>query len=233
MLENIRKDLERLSDKEYAARLQKYFKAGKGEYGQGDKFLGIRVPDLRRLAKNTKNISISQAAELMKSSFHEERLFSLFVLVELFRKADDRDKKKIYTLYMGNTKFINNWDLVDASARIVGAYLFARDKKPIYALAKSKNLWERRISIMSTSYFIMHDEFADTLKIAEMLLNDKEDLIHKAVGWLLREIGKKDTDLEESFLRKHYANMPRTMLRYAIEKFPDAKRKRYLKGDLP
>ncbi len=232
MLESIRKDLERLSNKEYAARLQKYFKTGKGEYGQGDKFLGIRVPNLRILAIKYQNISISQVSTLMKSSFHEERLFSLFVLVGLFKKANDEDRKKIYTLYLKNTKFINNWDLVDASAgRIVGAYLFTRDKKKIYALAKSKNLWKRRISIMSTSYFIGHNEFTDTMKIAEMLLNDKEDLIHKAVGWLLREIGKKDLELEESFLKKHYTNMPRTILRYAIEKFPVEKRQSYLKNN--
>lgn len=232
MLESIRKDLERLSDKEYAARLQKYFKTGKGEYGQGDKFLGIRVPNVRKLAKKYQNISIRQVSKLMKSSFHEERLFSLFVLVGLFKKANDEDRKKICTLYLKNTKFINNWDLVDASAgRIVGAYLFTRDKKQIYALAKSKNLWKRRISIMSTSYFIIHNEFTDTMKIAEMLLNDKEDLIHKAVGWLLREIGKKDLELEESFLKKHYANMPRTILRYAIEKFPVEKRISYLKNN--
>ncbi len=231
-LENIRKELERLSNKEYAARLQTYFKTGKGGYGEGDKFLGIQAPILRKTVKKYRNISIDEASELIKSPFHEERLFSLFMLVCLFKKADDGDKKKIYALYLKNAKFINNWDLVDASAgRIVGAYLFTRDKKPIYALAKSKNLWERRISIMATSYFIGHNEFADTLKIAEMLLKDKEDLIHKAVGWLLREIGKRNFELEESFLKKHYASMPRTMLRYAIEKFPEEKRKSYLKGN--
>lgn len=232
ILENIRKELKRLGDKEYAARLKKYFKTGKNEYGEGDRFLGIRVPVLRKLAKKYRNISINKASQLLKSSFHEERLFSLFVLVDLFRRAVDQDKKKIYTVYLKNTKFINNWDLVDASAgRIAGAYLFTRDKKPIYALAKSKKLWERRISIMSTSYFIVHNEFADTLKIAEMLLNDKEDLIHKAVGWLLREVGKRDFEIEENFLKRHYASMPRTVLRYAVEKFPDEKRKSYLKGN--
>lgn len=232
MNEKIQKELKRLGTKEYATRLQKYFKTGKGGYGEGDKFLGIQVSILRKLVKKYRNISIDEASELIQSPFHEERLFSLFLLVHLFKKADDEDKKKIYTLYLKNTKFINNWDLVDASAgRIVGAYLFARDKKPIYALAKSKNLWERRISIMATSYFIGHNEFADTLKIAEMLLKDKEDLIHKAVGWLLREIGIRNIELEESFLKKHYAGMPRTMLRYAIEKFPEEKRKSYLKGN--
>lgn len=228
----IREEFERLSDKEYAARLQKYFKTEKGEYGQGDRFLGIRVPDIRKLAREHRNISLSRAFELIRSPFHEERMFSLFVLVDHFGRANDEGKKEIYTLYLKNTNFINNWDLVDASAgRIVGAYLFSRSKKPIYALAKSRNLWERRISVMATSYFIGRNEFADTLKIAEMLLNDKEDLIHKAVGWLLREIGKRDFELEESFLKKHCAKMPRTMLRYAIEKFPEEKRKKYLKGN--
>ena len=232
MIKNIREEFKKLSNQEHAARLQKYFKTGKGEYGEGDKFLGLRVPVIRKIAKKYSTISISEASEFLKSQFHEERLFALFILIDLFRRADEKDKKKIYDLYLKNTNYINNWDLVDASAgRVVGAYLFTRDKKPIYVLAKSKNLWERRIAIMATSYFIVHNEFADTLKIAEILLNDKEDLIHKAVGWMLREIGKRDFELEENFLRKHYQEMPRTMLRYAIEKFPEEKRKSYLKGN--
>lgn len=232
-MKTLRKELERLSDKEYAARLQKYFKTGKGEYGEGDRFLGIRAPNLRKLAKKYGNISMSQASELLKSSFHEERLFVLFVLAGLFKKANEEDKKKIYNLYLNNISFINNWDLIDASAgHIVGAYSFSRDKKMIYALAKSKSLWERRISIMSTSYFIGHNEFNDTLEIAKMLLHDEEELIHKAVGWLLREIGNRNLDREERFLKKYYTTMPRTMLRYAIEKFPEKKRKKYLKGSI-
>ena len=232
MIKNIREEFKKLSNQEHAARLQKYFKTGKGEYGEGDKFLGLRVPVIRKIAKKYSTISISEASEFLKSPFHEERLFALFILIDLFRRADGEDKKKIYDLYLKNTNYINNWDLVDASAvRIVGAYLFARDKKPIYDLAKSKNLWERRIAMMATSYFIVHNDFADTLKIAEILLNDKEDLIHKAVGWMLREIGKRNFELEENFLRKHYGEMPRTMLRYAIEKFPEEKRKSYLKGN--
>ena len=232
MIKNIREEFKKLSNQEHAARLQKYFKTGKGEYGEGDKFLGLRVPVIRKIAKKYSTISLSEASEFLKSPFHEERLFALFMLIDLFRRADEEDKKKIYDLYLKSTNYINNWDLVDASAvRIVGAYLFTRDKKPIYALAKSKNLWERRIAIMATSYFIVHNEFTDTLKIAEILLNDKEDLIHKAVGWMLREIGKRDFELEENFLRKHYEEMPRTMLRYAIEKFPEEKRKSYLKGN--
>lgn len=233
MNKNIQTELKRLGNKEYAARLGKYFKTGKGEYGEGDRFLGIQVPALRRIVKKYRNISIGEASELLKSQFHEERLFSLLVLVELFKRADDKGKKKIYTVYLSNTKFINNWDLVDASAgHIVGAYLLTRDKKPIYLLARSENIWERRISIISTSYFIQYDNFVDTLNIAEMLLGDEGDLIHKAVGWMLREIGKRDFELEERFLRKYYKSMPRTMLRYAIEKFPEEKRKGYLKGEL-
>ena len=233
MNENIQKQIRRLGNKQYAARLRKYFKTGKGEYGEGDRFLGIQVPVLRKIAKKYRKISIGEVSELVKSQFHEERLFSLLVLVEFFKRANDKDKKIIYTVYLSNTKFINNWDLVDASAgHIVGAYLLTRDKKPIYVLARSKNIWERRISIMSTSYFIKYNRFVDTLNIAEMLLGDEEDLIHKAVGWMLREIGKRDFELEERFLGKHYKSMPRTMLRYAIEKFSEEKRKIYLKGEL-
>lgn len=233
MNENIQKELKRLGNKEYAARLRKYFKTGKGEYGEGDRFLGIRVPVLRKLVKKYRKISIGEVSELLKSQFHEERLFSLLVLVDIFKTANNEDKKIIYTLYLSNTKFINNWDLVDASAGyIVGAYLLTRDKKPIYMLARSKILWERRISIMSTLHFIEYNKFVDSLNIAEILLDDEEDLIHKAVGWMLREIGKRDFELVERFLGKYYKSMPRTMLRYAIEKFPEEKRKSYLKGEL-
>ena len=233
MNENIQKELKRLGNKEYTARLRKYFKTGKGEYGEGDRFLGIRVPVLRKVVKKYRKISIGEVSELLKSQFHEERLFSLLVLVDIFKTANNEDKKIIYTLYLSNTKFINNWDLVDASAGyIVGAYLLTRDKKPIYMLARSKILWERRISIMSTSHFIKYNKFVDSLNIAEILLDDEEDLIHKAVGWMLREIGKRDFELVERFLGKYYKGMPRTMLRYAIEKFPEEKRKSYLKGEL-
>ena len=231
MIKNIQEEFKKLSNPKYAAQLQKYFKTGEGEYAEGDLFLGLRVPVIRKIAKKYSEISISEASEFLQSPFHEKRLFSLLVLTDLFRKTDEENRKKIYDLYLENTNFINNWDLVDSSAGyIVGAYLLTRDKKPIYTLAKSTNLWERRIAIMATSYFIRHNEFTDTLKIAEILLDDKEDLIHKAVGWMLREIGKKDVELEEIFLKKHYQEMPRTMLRYAIEKFPEEKRKSFLKG---
>ena len=230
MMKSIHEEFKKLSDQERAAHLQKYFKTGKGEYGEGDVFLGLRVPTIRNIAKKFDTLSIDEAEEFLQSPYHEKRLFALFVLIDLFKKTKEEDRKKIYILYLKNTKFINNWDLVDASAgTIVGAYLFKRDKEPIYTLAQSENLWERRIAIMATSYFIVHNQFSDTLKIAEMLLNDTEDLIHKAVGWMLREIGKRNLEIEESFLKKYYQKMPRTMLRYAIEKFPEEKRKSYLK----
>jgi len=229
----IQKELRRLADKQIAEHSQRFFKTGKGQYGQGDKFLGIRVPVLRKLARQYRGVSIDAACRLLKSEFHEERLLALLLLVAMFRKANDERRRAIYTLYLENTRFINNWDLVDCSAEhIVGAYLRGGDKKPLYELAVSDMLWERRISIMSTFHFIKHGEFADTLKIAEILLADNEDLIHKAVGWMLREIGKRNIETEEKFLKKYYRQMPRTMLRYAIEKFPEPKRQRYLKGNV-
>lgn len=229
----IKRELRKLSNKKIAEHSQRFFKTGKGQYGEGDKFLGIRVPILRQMAKEHNNISINDTFQLLNSHFHEERLFALLKLIQLYKKASNGDKKKIYTSYLENTKFINNWDLVDCSAEhIVGAYLYLRDKKPIYDLAYSQSLWERRISIMSTFHYIKRNKFSDTLSISEILLYDKHDLIHKSVGWMLREVGKRDREREEKFLRKYYRDMPRTMLRYAIEKFPTQKRKMYLKGEI-
>lgn len=230
---NLQNELRRLSNKEIAEHSQRFFKTGKGQYGEGDRFLGIRVPVLRKIAKKYRGISVDECYQLLKSQFHEERLLALLILVAIFNKASNEGRKAIYILYLDNTRFINNWDLVDCSAEyIVGAYLRGADKQPIYNLAKSGILWERRISIMSTFHFIKYNEFVDTLRISEILLHDTEDLIHKAVGWMLREIGKRDIEVEEEFLRKCYKEMPRTMLRYSIEKFPKAKRKRYLKGEV-
>ena len=230
---NIQNELRRLSNKEIAEHSQRFFKTGKGQYGEGDIFLGIRVPVLRKTAKKYQGISIDEIALSLKSKFHEERLLSLLMLVAIFKKANSKDRKAVYTLYLDNTRFINNWDLVDSSAEhIIGAYLREVDKKPIYRLAKSHILWERRISIMSTFHFIKYNEFVDSLRISKILLHDKEDLIHKAVGWMLREIGKRDLETEEEFLREYYKQMPRTMLRYSIEKFPEPKRQRYLKGQV-
>ncbi len=229
----IQKELRRLADKEIAEHSQRFYQTAKGQYGHGDRFLGIRVPALRKIAGQYRGASVEQASRLLKSEFHEERLLSLILLVAMFKKANDEGRRAIYTLYLENTRFINNWDLVDCSAEhIVGAHLRGGDKRPLYDLAVSDMLWERRISIMSTFGFIKHGEFADTLKIAEILLADKEDLIHKAVGWMLREIGKRNIETEEKFLKKYCRQMPRTMLRYAIEKFPTPKRLRYLKGNV-
>ncbi|MBT8356526.1 MAG: DNA alkylation repair protein [Desulfobacterales bacterium] len=232
-LEDIQKRLKHLANKEKAKIHQRFFKTGPGEYGEGDVFIGVTVPELRKLAKKFKTTRSVEIKKLLCSPIHEERLLSLFLLIHRYSNGDESEKKRIYELYLRNTKFINNWDLVDSSAgHIVGAFVFDKSKKPLYDLAKSENLWERRISIISTFYFIKHNQFSETLKIAKILLSDTEDLIHKAVGWMLREVGKRDISIEENFLKPHYKNMPRTMLRYAIEKFPQSKRQRYLKGKI-
>ena len=230
-MENIQKRLKKLGNKKHAAISQRFFKTGPGEYGEGDVFIGIRVPVLRKLAKEYSGLSVEEAEVLLRSQIHEERLFALFLLVRVFSKGDDVKANIIYELYLKNTEFINNWDLVDSSAEhIVGAYLMDRSKAVLYRLAESEDMWERRVSIISTFHFIKRHEFSETLKVSKMLLFDRQDLIHKATGWMLREIGKRQLQTEESFLKAHYKNMPRTMLRYAIEKFPEQKRQRYLKG---
>ncbi|UCG12196.1 MAG: DNA alkylation repair protein [Deltaproteobacteria bacterium] len=232
-IHKIRTKLEKLADKERAEVLQRFFKTGPGGYGEGDVFLGIRVPVLRKLAKEYQSVTTNEAQQLLKSSIHEERLLALFILVGAYSKGDESARKSIYELYLENTQSINNWDLVDGSAEhIVGAFLMDKSKKPLYLLSKSKNLWERRISIMSTFYFIKRNEFSETLKIAEILISDNEDLIHKAVGWMLREVGKRHLEIEKKFLKDHYRKMPRTMLRYAIERFSEPKRQLYLKGKI-
>jgi len=218
-----------MGDKEDARFLQGFFKTGAGQYGEGDIFLGIRVPAVRKLAQEYKDLPHKEILSLLKSPYHEVRLFALISFVNAFAKGNEIIQKKIYDLYLANTRHINNWDLVDISApKIVGAYLFTGNRKPLYQLVKSKILWERRIAVLSTFYFIKHNEFADALKIAEILLKDKEDLIHKATGWMLREVGKRDTQCTEEFLQKHCRTMPRTMLHYAIERFTPSKRKMFL-----
>ena len=226
----VRKELRDVAIPERAASAQWFFKTGPGEYGEGDKFLGVTVPEQRRIAKQFyKDLALGDALKLLKSSWHEERLTALFVLVLKYKKSDDSDKAKIVNLYLANTKHVNNWDLVDSSAPyILGDWLLARNRKILYSLAKSDQLWERRISIITTLMFIRDNEFADTLNLAEQLLNDKHDLIHKAVGWCLREVGNKAEDLLLDFLDKHATSMPRTALRYSIEKLPEPKRKYYL-----
>ena len=225
--------LKSLSNPEIAEHSQRYFKTAKGEYGFGDKFLGIRVPVIRESVKKYKSTSLNIVVKLLKSEFHEIRLFALLLLVYQFSKADMDKQDKIYNLYLNNTKYINNWDLVDSSAHhIVGAYLENKDRAILVKLSKSKLIWERRIAIIATAYFIKNKDYKDTLRISKILINDKEDLIHKAVGWMLREIGKRDLNEEVTFLNRHYKNMPRTMLRYAIEKFSKTERDKYLKGTL-
>ena len=232
-IKQIRERLNQLASEQRATISQKFFKTGPGQYGEGDIFIGVRVPDLRKLARQYRNITIEETIELLTSSIHEERLLALLLLILNFAKVEQEQQKRIYNLYLVHTGYINNWDLVDISAEhIIGAFLFDKDKNPLYRLARSESLWSRRISIMSTFYFIKQNSFSETLKIAALLLHDKEDLIHKAVGWMLREIGKRDRVVEEQFLKSHYQDMPRTMLRYAIEKFPEARRQLYLKGKL-
>jgi 3-methyladenine DNA glycosylase AlkD len=232
-VQEIRSRLQRLGNKERAQASQRYFKTGPGEYGEGDQFLGITVPEIRKLAMEYHAITLAEAIQLLQSEIHEERLLALLVLVRSYAQGDEYTKKRIYGLYLRKTRYINNWDLVDASAEhIVGAFLKEKGKKPLYDLARSKDLWKRRIAIMATFHFIKGNAFAQTIKIAGTLLSDNEDLIHKAVGWMLREIGKRNIRVEEQFLKKHYKKMPRTMLRYAIERFPVSKRQRYLKGEI-
>ena len=232
-MKKIKNRLQQLGSRETAEILQKFLKTGPGEYGEGDIFIGVRVPDLRKLAKEFQDIATSEIRAFLASSIHEERFLALLILVRNYGSSDEITKKKIYDLYLEDTPFINSWDLVDGSAHhIVGAFLMGKNKAPLYRLAKSENLWERRIAIISTFHFIKHDQFQETLEIAKILLTDPEDLIHKAVGWMLREIGKRDRVTEETFLKNHYMKMPRTMLRYAIEKFPEPKRQRYLKGHI-
>lgn len=230
---DISRSLRLLADPERAEHSARYFKTGPGEYGEGDRFLGIRVPEIRAQVKKCEAASLEEIQALLMSAFHEERLFALLLLVRKFAKGDDQEKSAIYDLYLNNTHRINNWDLVDSSAsQIVGSHLEARDKKILYKLVKSASVWERRIAVISTFQFIENDQFDDALKLAVQLLHDKEDLIHKAVGWMLREIGKRNVAVEKAFLQLHYKKMPRTMLRYAIEKFPELERRRYLSGEV-
>ena len=213
--------------------MQRFFKTAPGEYGEGDVFVGLRVPEIRKLAKEYQTLPFSEMIQLLQSSIHEARLLALLILVRVYKQGDAALQEQIYNLYLQNTRFINNWDLVDASAEhIVGSHLRYRSKSPLHALAQSKLLWDRRISIMATFHYIKRGEFSETLHIAKRLLRDPEDLIHKAVGWMLREIGKRDHLAEEEFLETHYKAMPRTMLRYAIEKFPEKLRQQYLRGEV-
>lgn len=257
---SIRKELEALADPSRATILQKYFKTGRGEYAEGDLFLGVRVPAVRKIAKKYRNLELNAVCELLTSPIHEERFLALVIMVKQFSRvggagtsrgaeksgsvgtldgavvtqgietSDLASRRHYYETYMAHLEYINHWDLVDTSAmHIPGAYLFDRARDPLYELAGSDHLWSRRVAIVSTYYFIKRDDFEDTLALAEMLLHDPHDLMHKAVGWMLREVGKRDRAVEEEFLTRTYREMPRTMLRYAIEKFPEELRQAYLK----
>lgn len=233
MLDELKNRLEALSNPIKAKEQQRYFKTGQGEYGEGDHFLGIRVPVLRQMAKEYAELELDDTLQLLQSNIHEQRFVALVLLVQRFCKADSLGRSELYELYCANTAWINNWDLVDSSApHIVGAYLFERDKGPLFKLACSSSLWERRIALLATFHFIRNNIFTPTLQIAETLINDPEDLIHKGVGWMLREVGKRNLALEEEFLVKYYQGMPRVMLRYAIEKMEEPKRKMYLRGEV-
>lgn len=232
-MNSLQENLRKLANPKIAEHSIRFFKTQKGEYGEGDRFLGIRVPALRQLAKKYLDMGFTDIKKLLQSCYHEERLCALILLVEKFKKASEDKKICIFNFYMKNAEYINNWDLVDSSAHyIAGVYLENRDKQVLYKMAESDNLWVRRIAIMSTFHLIKKNRFDDALKISEILLKDKEDLIHKAVGWMLRETGKREITVEKSFLKKHYTDMPRTMLRYAIEKFPEQERQKYLKGKI-
>lgn len=208
-----------------------FFKTGKGEYGEGDKFLGIKNKVMRQITKKHEQIPAEKLISLLHSKKHEERQAVIMIWVRQFERGDEKTQQKIYNLYLRNTRWINNWDLVDGSApKIAGAYLLNKPKEILFRLAKSENLWEKRIAIVATLAFIRQNRFIETFKISKILMADKHDLIHKAVGWMLREVGNRDRAAEEKFLRTYYSQMPRTMLRYAIEKFPEALRRDYLHG---
>ena len=230
MLNEIKKELQSKSSPEKAKIYQRFFKTGKGEYGEGDVFIGLTVPEQRTLAKKYIDLELKDVGILLNNKIHEYRLTGFLILVYKFEKGN---QEKIYNFYLENIKNANNLDLIDCIAdKIIGKYLIEKDKKTLYEFANSDNLWKKRIAIISTFEFIKKNKFEDTLKISEILLNDKNDLIHKSVGWMLREIGKRDLKIEEDFLKKYYKKMPRTMLRYAVERFDEKKKEFYLRKRL-
>ena len=232
---NLIADLIAVSQPDRITDYQRFFKTGKGDYGEGDIFIGVTVPKSRLIAKKYKNLTLTEISKLLRSKIHEVRLVALLILVNTYKKSIDKEKAKMYNFYLTNTKYINNWDLVDLTAhKIVGEYFWRNPNKQhkLNELAKSGSLWERRIAVISTFQYINNNSYEKPLYIAEMLLNDSHDLIHKAVVWMLREVGKRSQKTEREFLKKHYKKMPRTMLRYAIEKFPENLRKKYIQGKI-
>lgn len=230
-LAGLRAELHALGSPERAVHSLRFFKTGPGQYGEGDRFLGLTVPEMRALARKYRDLVDEDALALLDSPWHEDRLVALILLVNAYGRADAARRRRIHRAYLANTRHINNWDLVDASAgQVVGAHLDHADIALLERLARSKDIWERRIAIVATFAFIKRNEFRPTLTIAAMLIGDSHDLIHKAVGWMLREVGKRDRGVLDRFLKKHYREMPRTMLRYAIERHPESVRRRYLAG---
>lgn len=226
---NVQKELARFANKEKAAFFPSFFKTGKGQYGEGDMFIGVTVPDQRKVAKQFLELPFSELQELLNSRIHEHRLTALIILVYQYKKGNEKIREKIFKFYLKNTKRVNNWDLVDCSCRdIIGEHLQKRDRKLLYTLAKSKNLWEKRIAVVSTWAFIRRNDLKDTCVIATLLLSDKHDLIHKAVGWMLREVGKRDEKVLLAYLDEYASRMPRTALRYAIERLSPHVRQSYL-----
>lgn len=230
---SIRAEFRKLGSMKIAERSTRFFKTGPGEYGEGDKFLGIRVPVIRQFVKRQKDAPIRSIVPFVRSPYHEERMFGLFSLVDRYKRGDAESKNAVSELYMKDLGYVNNWDLVDGTAHlIIGPQLEHSSRKRLYKLAKSKDLWERRISIIATYHYIRLNDFDDTLALAEILRDDPEDLMHKAVGWMLREVGNRDRAVEEKFLNRHYRRMPRTTLRYAIERLRERRRKAYLDGSI-
>jgi 3-methyladenine DNA glycosylase AlkD len=232
-VERSKKALRHFAKKNKADVLNKFFKTGPGEYGEGDIFIGVKVPEIRQVARRFTHLTIPELKQLLSSPIHEERLLALIILILQYREGDEPTRQKIFNFYIRNTRSINNWDLVDLSApKIVGSYLMDKKKDILFRFARSNDLWKKRIAIVSTFYFISEGIFSSTLEIADILFFDPHDLIQKAVGWMLREVGKKDIVTLEQYLKSRYKKMPRTMLRYAIERFPERKRKAYLTGKI-
>lgn len=230
LIETIQNEIKSLANPQDARHLMRFFKTGKGEYGEGDLFYGIRVPVIRQVAqKHYKELCLDDINRLVKDPYHEVRFFALVTMILKFNKATVKEQEDLYNLYLKNVNFINNWDLVDVSShKIVGAYLYKKDRSKLWELAKSGHLWSERIAVVSTFYFIKYDDFQTSIELAEHFSGHTHDLMHKATGWMLREIGKKNINTLYTFLDKHYKVMPRTMLRYAIEKLDEKKRQHYL-----
>lgn len=234
MVEKIKLDLEAFIEPEKAAFYPRFFQTGEGEYAEGDQFIGVRVPNQRKIAKKYyKAVSLRDIEQLLHSPIHEYRSVALIMLVYRYQKATPSDQEEIVRFYLENLNFVNNWDLVDVSAdKILGAFLFDKDRKILYTLAKTGHLWRQRVAVIATFDFIRHGDFRDTLALAELFLRHDHHLIHKAVGWMLREIGNRDFQVEYGFLEQHYRKMPRIMLRYAIEKFEPELRQKFLTGQI-